>query len=153
MVKNFSNIDDIPFTAGLEDKLDEIANGKLQWVPMMKDFYVPFEKELEKAEGAERIKVEAEYSDKICPKDGGRLVIRQSRFGKFLACENFPECDYKQSYAEETNLTCPKDGGTVVVKKTRKGRIFYGCSNYPNCNFAAWKKEDVLKASKENGQN
>lgn len=153
LVKNFSNIDDIPFTAGLEDKLDEIANGKLQWVPMMKDFYVPFEKELEKAEGAERVKVESEYSDKICPKDGGRLVIRQSRFGKFLACENFPECDYKQSYAEETNLTCPKDGGTVVVKKTRKGRIFYGCSNYPNCNFAAWKKEDVLKASKENGQN
>lgn len=152
LVKNFSNIDDIPFTAGLEDKLDEIANGKLSWIPMMKDFYAPFEKELEKAEGAERVKVEAEYVGKECPKDKGRLVIKQSRFGKFLACENFPECDYKESYSEETNLTCPDDGGKVIVRKTRKGRIFYGCANYPNCKFAAWKKEDVIKANEANEQ-
>lgn len=150
LVANFSNIDDIPFTASLEDKLDEIANGKLEWKPMMKEFYTPFEKELEKAEGAEHVKVEAEYSDKICPKDGGRLVIRQSRFGKFLACENFPECNYKESFAEDTNLVCPDDGGKVIVRRTRKGRIFYGCSNYPNCKFAAWKKEDVIKAIKAN---
>lgn len=152
LVANFSNIDDIPFTAGLEDKLDEIANGKLSWIPMMKEFYTPFEKALVKAEGSERVKVEAEYTGKECPKDKGRLVIKQSRFGKFLACENFPECDYKESYSEETNLTCPDDGGKVIVRKTRKGRIFYGCANYPNCKFAAWKKEDVIKANEANEQ-
>ncbi len=146
LVKNFSTIDDIPFTADLEDKLDEIANGKMEWIPMMKDFYAPFERDLIKAEGADRVKVEAEYAGKECPKDKGRLVIRQSRFGKFLACENFPECDYKESFSEETNLLCPDDNGKVVVRKTKKGRIFYGCSNYPNCKFAAWKKEDVIKA-------
>jgi len=151
LVANFSDIDDIPFTAGLEDKLDEIANGKMEWVPMMKEFYAPFEKDLEKAEGAERVKVEPEYAaGKICPKDGGRLVIRQSRFGKFIACENFPECDYKESFSEDTNLNCPEDGGKIIVRRTRKGRIFYGCSNYPNCKFAAWKKEDVVKANKSN---
>lgn len=149
LVANFSNIDDIPFTAALEDKLDEIANGNLKWIPMMKEFYTPFEKELEKAENADRIKVEAEYAGKQCPKDNGRLVIRQSRFGKFLACENFPECDYKESYSEETGLKCPNDGGNVIIRKTRKGRIFYGCANYPNCKFAAWKKEDVLKANEQ----
>ncbi len=146
LVKNFSTIDDIPFTAGLEDKLDEIANGKMEWIPMMKDFYAPFERDLIKAERAEHVKVEAEYAGKECPKDKGKLVIRQSRFGKFLACENFPECDYKESFAQETNLLCPDDNGKVVVRKTKKGRIFYGCSNYPNCKFAAWKKEDVIKA-------
>ncbi len=147
LVANFSNIDDIPFTAGLEDKLDEIANGKLQWVPMMKEFYTPFEKELEKAEGSDRVKVAVEYAGKDCPKDKGKLVIRQSRFGKFLACENFPECDYKESYSEDTGLICPDDGGNVITRKTRKGRIFYGCANYPKCTFAAWKKEDVIKAN------
>lgn len=149
LVKNFSDIDDIPFTAGLEDKLDEIANGNMKWIPMMKEFYAPFEKALVKAEGAEHVKVEAEYAGKECPKDKGRLVIRQSRFGKFLACENFPECDYKESYSEETGLICPDDGGKIIVRKTRKGRIFYGCANYPNCKFAAWKKEDVIKANEQ----
>jgi len=149
LVKNFSDIDDIPFTAGLEDKLDEIANGNMKWIPMMKEFYAPFEKALVKAEGAEHVKVEAEYAGKECPKDKGRLVIRQSRFGKFLACENFPECDYKESYSEETGLICPDDGGKVIVRKTRKGRIFYGCANYPDCKFAVWKKEDVIKANEQ----
>ncbi len=147
LVKNFSNIDDIPFTANLEDKLDEIANGNMEWIPMMREFYTPFEKELEKAESAERIEVEPEYSDKMCPKDNGRLIIRQSRFGKFLACENFPECDYKESFTEDTDLACPDDGGKVIVRRTRKGRIFFGCANYPNCKYAAWKKEDVIKAN------
>lgn len=146
LVKNFSKIDDIPFTADLEDKLDEIANGKMKWVPMMKEFYTSFEKDLKKAEDADRVKVEAEYTGKICPKDKGKLVLRQSKFGKFIACDNFPECDYKESFSQDTGLLCPDDGGNVIVKKTRKGRIFYGCKNYPNCKFAAWKKEDVEKA-------
>lgn len=147
LVANFSKIDDIPFTASLEDKLDEIANGNLKWKPMMKDFYAPFKLDLEKAEGVDHMKIEAEYAGKDCPKDKGRLVIRQSRFGKFMACENFPECDYKESYTEDTGILCPDDEGNVIARKTKKGRIFYGCANYPNCKYAAWKKEDVIKAN------
>lgn len=146
LVTNFSAIDDIPFTAAMEGKLDEIAEGKLEWVPMLKEFYQPFEKDLAKAEDAEKIEILPEYSEKMCPKDNGRLIIRQSRFGKFLSCENFPTCDYKESLKEETEYACPKDGGKVVVKRTRKGRTFFGCGNYPTCDFAVWKKEDLLKA-------
>lgn len=145
LVKNFSNIDDIPFTAKMEEELDEIAEGKLKWQPMIKAFYTPFAKQLAAAENAEGIKIEIEYSDRLCPKDGGRLLFRQSKFGKFLACENFPECRFTESVTETLDVPCPKDGGKIVMKRTRKGRTFYGCNNYPNCDFAVWKKEDVLK--------
>lgn len=144
LVKNFSNIDDIPFTAKMEEALDEIAEGKISWQPMLKEFYQPFEKQLKEAENAEGVKIELEYSDKLCPNDGGRLIVRQSKFGKFLACENFPECHYTESLLETLDIPCPKDGGKIVMKRTRKGRTFYGCSNYPNCEFAVWKKEDIL---------
>ena len=145
LVKNFANIDDIPFTARLEEELDEIAEGKLKWQAVFKEFYIPFEKQLKAAEDAEGVKIEIEYSDRMCPKDNGRLIVRQSRFGKFLACENFPECRFTESLTETLDIPCPKDGGAVVVKRTRKGRTFYGCSNYPNCEFAVWKKEDIVK--------
>lgn len=145
LVKNFSNIDDIPFTAKMEEELDQIAEGKIKWQPMLKEFYEPFEKQLKKAEDAEGVKIELEYSDRLCPKDGGRLIFRQSKFGKFLACENFPECRFTESVTETLDIPCPKDGGRIIMKRTRKGRTFYGCSNYPNCDFAVWKKEDVLK--------
>lgn len=145
LVKNFANIDDIPFTARLEEELDEIAEGKLKWQAVFKEFYVPFEKQLRLAEDAEGVKIEIEYSDRMCPKDNGRLIVRQSRFGKFLACENFPECRFTESLTETLDIPCPKDGGAIVVKRTRKGRTFYGCSNYPNCEFAVWKKEDIVK--------
>jgi DNA topoisomerase-1 len=145
LVKNFKDIDDIPFTAEMEQKLDEIADGKLKWQPMLKEFYIPFEKQLKKAEEAESMKIEPEYSDKLCPKDGGKLLIRQSKYGKFLACENFPECRFTESITEELDVPCPKDGGKIIMKRTKKGRTFYGCSNYPNCDFAVWKKEDIEK--------
>lgn len=152
LVKNFSDIDDIPFTAQMENQLDEIAEGKIKWQPMLKEFYQPFEKQLEKAEGAESQKIEPEYSDKLCPKDNGRLVIRQSRYGKFLACENFPNCRFTESLAEKIDIPCPKDGGEIVMKRTKKGRTFYGCSNYPNCDFAVWKKEDLTKTEEQKPQ-
>jgi len=145
LVKNFSNIDDIPFTARMEEELDEIAEGKIKWQPMIKEFYTPFAKQLKAAENAEGVKIEIEYSDRMCPKDNGRLLFRQSKFGKFLACENFPECRFTESVTETLDIPCPKDGGRIVMKRTRKGRTFYGCSNYPNCDFAVWKKEEVLK--------
>lgn len=149
LVTNFSNVDDIPFTARLEEELDEIAEGKLKWQSVIKEFYTPFEKQLKEAENAESIKIELEYSDQMCPTDKGRLIIRQSRYGKFLACENFPECRFTESLLETLDTPCPKDKGKIVMKKTRKGRTFYGCSNYPNCDFAVWKKEDIEKPKEE----
>jgi DNA topoisomerase-1 len=153
LVKNFSNIDDIPFTARMEEELDEIAEGKVKWQPILKEFYEPFAKQLKQAENAEGVKIEVEYSDQLCPKDGGRLIFRQSKFGKFLACENFPECRYTESLTETLDIPCPKDGGKIIMKRTRKGRSFYGCSNYPNCDFAVWKKEDILNSPKATQSN
>lgn len=148
LVKNFSDIDDIPFTAEMEDKFDAIAQGQEKWEPMIKEFYTPFEVKLKSVSKADRVEIPAEETGEICPKDGAPLVIRVGRFGKFVSCKNFPTCDYKKQYVEETAYTCPKDGGKVIVKKTRKGRPFYGCSNYPKCDFAVWKLEDLKKQSK-----
>ena len=144
LVKNFSDIDDIPFTAQMEDSLDEIAQGQRKWSPMIKDFYTPFEKKLVEVDGAERVKIAVEETSEKCPtcKDGN-LIIRTGRFGKFLACNKFPKCKFTKAFVEETGLDCPKDKGKIVIKKTRKGRKFYGCSNYPACTFAAWKLEDI----------
>lgn len=148
LVANFSTIDDVPFTAEMEDKLDEVATGQKEWVSMMREFYQPFEKQLFDVENAARVKIEVEETNEQCPQCmQGNLVIRTGRFGKFFACSRFPECKFTKPYAETTKFICPKDGGTVIVKKTRKGRKFYGCSNYPKCDFAAWKLEDIKKAS------
>ena len=143
LVTNFSDIDDIPFTALMEDEFDQIANGQIKWAPMMKDFYTPFEKKLKEVEGAERIKISTEETDEKCPTCGSPLLIRSGRFGKFLACSAFPKCKFTKAFTEETDQICPKDGGKIIIKKTRKGRKFYGCSNYPACTFAAWKLEDI----------
>lgn len=143
LVKNFSDIDDIPFTAEMEDKLDSVSRGEEKWQPMIAEFYQPFEKKLGEVKKADRVEIPVEKTGEKCPKDGGDLVIRVGRFGKFISCANFPTCDFKKQFVEETAYTCPKDGGKVIVKKTRKGRPFYGCSNYPKCDFAVWKLEDL----------
>lgn len=143
LVHNFADIDDIPFTAKMEDELDNVANGSSDWVPMIKDFYSPFEKEIEKAEKEEKIEIPLEKTGEKCPQCGSDIVIRQSRFGKFYACSKFPECKYKESFSQETKAICPQDGGKILVRKTRRGRIFYGCENYPACKFAVWKLGDI----------
>ncbi|MGA2967574.1 MAG: type I DNA topoisomerase [Candidatus Levyibacteriota bacterium] len=143
LVANFATIDDIPFTAQMEDELDEIASGEKKWSPVIKEFYEPFAETLEKVGEAARVKIEVEKTTEICPQDGGHLIIRLGRFGKFMACENFPKCKFTKPLVVETNLICPKDGAKIVFKKTKKGRRFYGCSNYPKCDFAAWKLEDI----------
>ncbi len=156
LVQNFSTIDDIPFTAEMENRLDQIASGEKKWVSVIKDFYTPFEKTLGDVKTAARVKIEGEKTDEICPNDGGHLVIRIGRFGKFLACENFPNCKFTKQFVQETNLTCPKDGGKIILKKTKKGRRFYGCSNYPACDFASWTKptpEHVERSEIPNGNN
>ena len=145
LVKNFSDIDDIPFTASMEDSLDLVASGEKEWVSMMKDFYAPFSKKLIEVKDTERVKIETEKTGEKCPECTADLVIRTGKFGKFVSCSRFPECKYTKPLVEETNLPCPKDGdlpagrqGRIIVKKTRKGRKFYGCSNYPTCTFASW---------------
>jgi DNA topoisomerase-1 len=143
LVTNFSTIDDIPFTAAMEDQLDQIASGEKKWVPVIKEFYTPFAQTLEKVGEAARVKIEVEKTDEICPQDKGHLIIRIGRFGKFLACENFPKCKFTKPFVIDMNIPCPKDGGKIILKKTKKGRKFYGCSNYPKCDFAAWKIEDI----------
>ncbi|MBI2195870.1 MAG: type I DNA topoisomerase [Candidatus Levybacteria bacterium] len=145
LASNFPSIDDIPFTAEMEDSLDAVANGEKKWTPMIKDFYIPFEKKLEEVKGAARVKIATEKTSEKCPKDGAFLVIRVGRFGKFLSCENFPKCDFSKPFVEETKFLCPKDRGKIVVKRTRKGRTFYGCINYPACTFAAWNLRDLKK--------
>jgi len=145
LVKNFSSIDDIPFTATMEDKLDEVADGKIDWVPVIREFYGPFEKHLKDAEGEEKIKIELEKTGEKCPQDGGDVVIRIGRFGKFKACANFPDCKFRESIVEDSGYICPRDGGTMVLKRTRKGRTFYGCGNYPKCDFAVWTKAQLEK--------
>lgn len=145
LVKNFAEIDDIPFTADMENKLDEIASGKTDWVPVVKEFYKPFEKDLKLAEGEEKIKIELEKTGEKCPLDGGDVVIRVGRFGKFKACANFPECKFRESIVQESGYLCPRDAGKMVLKKTHKGRTFYGCGNYPKCDFAVWTKEQLEK--------
>lgn len=147
LVKNFSTVDDIPFTAQMENELDLIANGEKKWKPVIEGFYKPFEKDLKNAEDVSRVKIEVEETSETCPKCGANLVIRMGRFGKFLSCSTFPKCDFTKAFVEETDLNCPECGNKIIIKRTRKGRRFYGCSNYPKCKFAAWKIEDIKKKS------
>lgn len=145
LVKNFSTIDDIPFTAQMEDELDDIARGKTDWVPVIKRFYGPFEKRLEAAEEEKKITIEPEKTGEKCPQDGGDIVIRIGKFGKFYACSNFPKCRFRESIVEDSGFLCPRDSGSIVIKRTKRGRTFYGCSNYPKCDFAAWNKGELVK--------
>ncbi|MDP2649487.1 MAG: DNA topoisomerase [bacterium] len=155
LVENFADVDDIPFTAEMENELDGIANGEKEWVPMIRKFYTPFEKKLEDAKGSERVKIEVEKTDEKCEKCRAPMVIRIGKYGKFLSCSTFPKCSFSKAFIQETGLTCSKcnpsansgQGGKIIVRKTRKGRQFYGCSNYPACKFAVWKLEDIKKDS------
>ncbi len=144
LVKYFPNIMSLPFTATMEDSLDDIANGEKQWVPVIAAFYDPFAKTLDSAyEQAEKVKVVEEKLDEACPDCRNPLVIRMGRYGKFIACSTFPTCKYTRAIVEKIDMKCPKCGGDIVIKKTHRGKMFYGCSNYPTCTFATWKKEDI----------
>lgn len=144
LVQYFSNILDLPFTAHMEDDLDAIANGEKLWVPLIRDFYTPFKASIDKTyTEAEKVKLTEEKIDEKCPTCGHDLVIRTGKFGKFIACTNFPECTYTRQYGEKVDIKCPRCGGDIVVKQSRRRKKFYGCSKYPGCTFAAWKKEDI----------
>jgi DNA topoisomerase-1 len=139
--EEFPEIVDYQFTANIESGLDEIAIGKKQWRPFLSDFYKPFEKKLlEKYESVEKVDT-TEETDQICEKCGSPMVIKFGRFGKFIACSNFPECKNTKTITEELNINCPIcKTGAVIIKRTKRGKIFYGCKNYPECKFASWSK-------------
>ena len=145
LVNNFPEIVDIKFTAKMEKDLDSVALGKENWKKLLKDFYLPFNENLEKKyEEVDRKTPEVETTDKVCPKCNKPMVIKVGRFGKFLACTGFPECKHTETITDEkkkTGVTCPNcQQGELIQKKSKKGRIFYGCSNWPDCDFALWDK-------------
>jgi len=146
LIEYFPDILGVNFTAKMEEDLDEIANGRRKWNDLIADFYKDFEPKLiyAKKEMPE-IKTEPEKIGRNCPKCGNELIIKWGRFGKFISCSNYPECKHTEPFLEKIGVACPKDGGDIVLRKTRKGRIFYGCENYPNCDFTSWKRP--VKAS------
>ncbi|MBI3739493.1 MAG: type I DNA topoisomerase [Chloroflexi bacterium] len=141
MVQYFPDIVDLTFTARMEEDLDMIASGQAEWSEVMHEFYRPFSEDVKKAQAEMPVtKSGPEPIGRRCPEDGGELVIRYGRFGKFISCSNFPTCRYTEPWLEKIGVKCPKDGGELVERKTRKGRTFYGCANYPTCDFTSWKK-------------
>ncbi|OGM19214.1 DNA topoisomerase I [Candidatus Woesebacteria bacterium RIFCSPLOWO2_01_FULL_37_19] len=163
LVTNFKDIFDYSFTAEMENGLDDVAKGTLEWQKMMAEFYNPFDKKLVEVEDkAKRVKIEVEKLGKKCPtceSEGrvgnkqGELVIRVGRFGKFISCSLFPECKHTEKYVEKLNMKCPEcKKGEVIVKTTkrglsagRQGKKFYGCSRYPKCKWASWRKPESDK--------
>jgi DNA topoisomerase-1 len=137
----FPNIVDLGFTARLEEKLDEIAAGESEWVDVVSDFYGPFEEQVRHAEEEmPEVRAEPEKIDRACPECGNQLVVRHGRYGKFIGCSDFPTCRYTEQWLEKIGVKCPNDGGELVQRQTRKGRTFYGCANYPDCDFTSWKR-------------
>jgi len=151
LVKHFPEVVDIQFTAEMEKELDEIAQGSQKWQKVIKEFYEPFNKNLEqKYQEVEKQKPIEEKTEEICEKCGKSMVIKYGRFGKFLACSGFPECkNTKTIKIAMTNdkgeeIKCPKcQTGTIVRLRTKTGRFFYGCSRYPKCDFASWTKPSI----------
>ena len=135
----FKNIVDVKFTANLENELDEIAEGKVEKNNLLREFYGPFETTLEKADEAiGHVELPVEVSDVKCELCGRMMVVKQGRFGKFLACPGFPDCRNTKPLLVDTGVKCPKCGGPIVERKTRRGRNFYGCKNYPECDYTTW---------------
>lgn len=154
MCEYFKRIVDVEFTADMENQLDEIEDGTKKWVSVVDEFYKSFSPELEVAEkeiGEINIEEEPEVTDVICEKCGRNMVIKKGRFGKFLACPGYPECKNTKPLLEEIDVPCPKCGSKVVVRRTKKGRKFYGCKNYPQCNFMSWDEPAAEKCPKCGG--
>ncbi len=139
MTEYFGPIVDTEFTAGLEEELDSVEEGKEDWHKVLEKFYPPFEKMLENAEEAiEKVEIKDEPSDEICDKCGAQMVYRVGRYGKFLACPNFPDCRNTKPILKYIDASCPLCGGRLLEKNSRKNRKFYGCEHYPECSFVSW---------------
>ncbi|RAQ95177.1 type I DNA topoisomerase [Thermogemmatispora tikiterensis] len=140
--KHFPEIVDVGFTADMEQKLDNVEEGRQSWTEFLRDFYETFKEMVARAEAEmNRVQKPVEELDELCPECGRKLVIRSGRFGRFISCSGFPECRYGRSFVNKTGALCPQCGGDLVERKTRQTkRTFYGCSNYPTCNFAIWER-------------
>ena len=149
MVNYFGSIVDKEFTANLEQLLDSVGDGKVNWKTVVSNFYPDLESAVDQAsKELENVKIADEVTDVICENCGRNMVIKYGPHGKFLACPGFPECKNTKPYFEKIGVSCPKCGGDVVIKKTKKGRIYYGCSNAPECDFMSWNKPSAIKCPK-----
>jgi DNA topoisomerase I len=148
--KHFPKIVNLKFTAQMEKNLDKIASGEKKWVPVIREFYTPFEKNLEKKyQEVSKKDLAEQKTDKVCPKCGSPIVLKMGRFGKFYACSNFPECKYTEPAKDnKIGVKCPKCGSEIIEKKTRKGKTFWSCSNWPKCDYASWDKPTKEKCPK-----
>jgi DNA topoisomerase-1 len=136
LIQYFSNIINIQFTADMENELDDIAGKERDWPSVIRDFYTPFDKDLQEAlKTAEKVKIEDEKTGESCPECGQPLVIKTGRFGKFVACSGFPECRHTEPYQVKLGVKCPECGGELVQRVSKKKKTFYGCANYPKCKF------------------
>lgn len=146
LVKFFPEVMDYQFTAHLEEELDDIAEGKMQWRPMLREFYEPFAQQLDTARQNMPQIAQEEPIGRDCPSCGGHqtLVVKYGRFGKFIGCANYPECRYTEPWLERLGIPCPvcgeEHGGEIVERRSRRGRVFFGCSRYPDCDFTSWKR-------------
>jgi len=139
MKEYFADIVNLSFTAEMEQRLDKVSEGNVEWHRILEDFYTDFDRELKHAQAvAQAIKIEDPLSDEFCEVCGRQMVIKKGRYGKFLACPGFPECKNTKPYLEKTGGICPECGGDLIKKVTKKGRTFYACSNYPQCEFSSW---------------
>jgi DNA topoisomerase I len=141
LVSHFGDIMNVEFTAAMENDLDQVEEGQLAWQQVVRDFYVDFAKDLAEAEkNIAEIEIEDEVSDEVCELCGRQMVIKWGRFGKFLACPGFPDCRNTKSFLKETGTPCPLCSGAVVERISKKGKRFFGCENYPECEFISWDK-------------
>ncbi len=149
MEKSFSDIVNIKFTAKLEEELDKIEDERAEWKDILRKFYPKLKNSVDKAKDEiENIKVEEELSDEFCEKCGRQMVIKYGPHGKFLACPGFPECRNAKPYFERIGVACPKCGKDIVIRKTKKGRPFYGCISYPECDYTSWQMPTNNKCEK-----
>ena len=141
LVKHFDSLFNVGFTADMEERLDSIATGQADMVPVLRAFYDSFAPQLSEAERTmEKVVVEPEKTGEQCPDCGGDLLIKFGRYGKFVGCSTYPTCRFTKPLIVKVGVKCPKDGGDLAERRTKRGRVFYGCVNYPECDFTSWKR-------------
>jgi DNA topoisomerase-1 len=152
MLENFDEIVDVQFTAMMETQLDEVEEDKVGWADVLGKFYGPFHEKVEVAlEKAPPEKIPDEVSDIVCEKCGAMMVYKMGRFGKFLACPNFPTCRNTKAIVDKIDVPCPKCGAALIKRKSKKGKAFYGCEKYPECDFVSWDKPTKMACPKCGG--
>lgn len=141
LVEYFPDIINVEFTAQMEDELDRIASGEMELTPVLEEFYSPFSQAVAHAEAhMPEVEIEDQPTGELCEKCGHPMVLKFGRFGKFEACSNFPECRNAKPFLVKLGIACPSDGGELVERRSKKGRVFYGCANYPECKWSSWKR-------------